>query len=95
MITIPLPAGWTVTLQQSSNGNPPDRQGGMSTNCSTLWCRLTNTSGADSGWRRVESDKSITKVRRWWDAVEYSRNDIRDAWIATVGGEWPPDGIPE
>lgn len=87
-IVIETPCGYTVTLQPSSNGNPPDRQGGMSTNMSTLWARAVRGKW-DSGWHRVESTRSWTKCRQWFDLVQ-TENDLADAWEIVVGGVWPP-----
>ena len=92
-----LPDGWRVALCHTSNGNPPGLVGGMSTNSTELWCRLTNpskvdaTSGADgydTGWHSC-SRKSLMHSRQWWELVE-SAADIKDAWLGCVGGVWPP-----
>jgi hypothetical protein len=94
----PLPNGWHVAICPTSSGNPPGHVGGMATASSELWCRLRNPGkvnpttgpdGWDSGWHRVELSKSLFTVRAWWDLVE-SEADIREAWLITVGGAYPP-----
>lgn len=79
-----LPGNHTVEITSSSNGSPPDRQGGMSTNMSTQWLRL------DGGpWQRL-SERSLLKSVKWWETVQ-TEADIYDALAITVD---PPDTAP-
>lgn len=67
-----LPGDHVVEITSSSNGSPPEQQGGMSTNMSTTWFRL------DGGpWRRCV-ERSLMKSIRWWEAVQ-TEADIADA----------------
>jgi hypothetical protein len=85
-LTIDLPSGWTVEIASTSNGSPPDRQGGMSPAMGANWIRL-QWQGArwatpiDTGWQR--SDMSAMKIAQWWELVKTPR-DILDAWDLTV-----------
>lgn len=85
-MTIDLPSGWTVEIASTSNGSPPDRQGGMSPAMGANWIRL-RWQGArwcqpiDTGWQR--SDMSATKIAQWWELVG-TLDDILDAWDITV-----------
>jgi hypothetical protein len=77
-----LPDGLTVRLQSSGNGSPPGVTGGMSTNVSTLWCRLFGE-GRDTGWTQC-IDRSAVKVRAWWALVEESA-DVPVVWAECTG----------
>ena len=88
-LAIPLPSGWCMTLCPTSSGHPPGHTGGMATASSELWCRLAGPAGWDSGWHRVQGSRSVVRAREWWDLVERVE-DLRDAWLETVGGPWPP-----
>ena len=81
-MTLTLPTGHVVTLQASGNGSAPDVVGGMSTNSSTLWCRLVR-GDLDTGWRQCW-DKSAIKVRQWWSLVE-SEADVAEVWAECTG----------
>lgn len=83
-----LPDGWRVALCHTSNGNPPGFVGGMSTNSTELWCRVTGPTGFDSGWTRCHS-RSLMRAREWWDIVS-AESDIPDAWTGTTDEPWPP-----
>ena len=82
MITIELPGEYLVTIRTSANGSAPDRQGGMSTQSSTLWVKLVRPNW-DSGWHQCH-DKSLTKVVRLWKLVA-SEADIPEAWRESTG----------
>lgn len=73
-----LPGGYTVELCGSSTGRRPGETGGMSTNSSTLWCRLSRAEWS-TGWCIVAASRSQVKARAWWLPVE-SVADIGEAW---------------
>lgn len=81
-----LPDGWTVELCGSSTGRKPGQTGGMSTNSSTLWCRLIHGEWT-TGWHAV-CTKSQVRTRQWWLLVE-SVPDIDVAWSATCDESRP------
>lgn len=85
-MTIPLPDGWTVEIEGTSTGFPPDDPSGLSLNCSACFVRLRGS--WDSGWHEA-TRKSPGWVRDWWLLVE-SKADIKEAWLGSVGGVWPP-----
>jgi len=77
-----LPDGYAITVCGSSNGSPPDRQRGMSTNSSTAWVRLVGPR-FDSGWHCC-SHPSAFKARMWWELVA-TRADFAEAWMLSTG----------
>lgn len=86
--TIPLPDGYVVTLQLTSNGNAPDSDSRLSLNDSALWIRLVRP-GWDSGWHKSDR-KSLGVTRVWWDIVATAA-DIPEAWCQSTGQQvWPP-----
>lgn len=78
---IQLPGGWTLELAQTSNGSPPDRQGGMSTNVACTWQRLRWPGAIDTGWQLA--CRGFAKIAAWWGLVESPR-DMKDAWDITA-----------
>ena len=82
-MTIRLPGGWTLELAQTSNGSPPDRQGGMSTNVACTWQRLRWPFAVDTGWHKALDWLGFTKIAAWWQLVA-TPHDIPDAWDITA-----------
>ncbi len=83
MVLIPLPDGYTATVQGSSNGNPPGVVGGMYTNSATLWCRVTR-GDFDTGWAQCWSKSSVKVVRMLKQA-----DDAGSAWSIVTDTDWP------
>lgn len=77
-----LPGGWTIEFAGTSNGNPPDRQGGMATNVPCQWMRLRWRTAIDTGWVRT-ANMAISRALEWWRLVE-TPQDMIDAWDITA-----------
>lgn len=84
-MTIDLPGGYTVAIESTSRSGPPGSTG-MQGNRGATWVRLARA-GWDSGWH--EAIQGTTKTAVWWHLVE-SEADVKEAWLGSVGGVWPP-----